>query len=165
MLSAALKDRYQTLLGRYPVKRSALVPMLLFTQDEIGYVSDEAIQEICRILNLPVVEVVEVISYYSMLRRQPAGRCHLQVCTNISCMLNGGEALYDQCRERLGIGHKQTTADGTFSLEEVECIGACVGAPALQVNYDFYEQMTSEKLDQLLDRLARNRQNTGSSSP
>ena len=90
MISQQLKERFQTLLGRYPVKRSALVPMLLFAQDEVGYVSEEIVEEICRTLDLPRIEVIEVISYYSMLRRKPAGKFHLQVCTNVSCMLRGG---------------------------------------------------------------------------
>ena len=156
MISDALQKRFKTLFPRYPVKRSALVPMLLFAQDEIGYVSEERIEQICLELNLPRTEVIEVISYYSMLRRKPAGRHHLQVCTNLSCMLQGGEALFEHCRKTLGIGHQETTPDGTFSLEEVECIGACVGAPALQVNYDFYENLTVEKLDELLQHLTKN---------
>ena len=127
MISQQLKERFQTLLGRYPVKRSALVPMLLFAQDEIGYVSEEIVEEICRTLDLPRIEVIEVISYYTMLRRKPAGKFHLQVCTNVSCMLLGGESIYDHCRKRLGIENKQNTSDGTFSLEEVECIGGLRG--------------------------------------
>ncbi len=156
MISDALQKRFKTLLPRYPVKRSALVPMLLFAQDEIGYVSEEVIEQICLELNLPRTEVIEVVSYYAMLRRKPAGRHHVQVCTNVSCMLKGGEAIFEHCRKTLGIGHKETTPDGTFSLEEVECIGACVGAPALQVNYDFYENLTVEKLDELLHHLTKN---------
>ncbi len=156
MISGALQKRFKTLLPRYPVKRSALVPMLLFAQDEIGYVSEEVIEQIGLELNLPRTEVIEVVSYYAMLRRKPAGRHHLQVCTNVSCMLQGGEAIFERCRKTLGIGHQETTPDGTFSLEEVECIGACVGAPALQVNYDFYENLTVEKLDELLHHLTKN---------
>ena len=153
MISQQLKERFQTLLGRYPVKRSALVPMLLFAQDEIGYVSEEIVEEICRTLDLPRIEVIEVTSYYTMLRRKPAGKFHLQVCTNVSCMLLGGESIYDHCRKRLGIENKQTTSDGTFSLEEVECIGACVGAPAAQINYDFYENLTPEKIGRIIESL------------
>ena len=153
MLSDTLKMKFDEFLTRYPVKRSAMVPMLLLGQDEVGYISDEIIEEVARRAGVPTIEVVEVISYYSMLRRQPAGKYHLQVCTNVSCMLRGGEEILAHCQKKLGIGHKQTTPDGKFSLEEVECLGACCGAPAMQVNYDFYENLTPEKLDALLEKL------------
>ncbi|MGH9580204.1 MAG: complex I 24 kDa subunit family protein, partial [Terriglobales bacterium] len=89
-------------------------------------------------------------SYYSMLTTKPRGRYHVQVCTNISCLLRGGEEIFAHCRSRLGINHKQTTPDGMFSLEEVECIGACSWAPAMQVNYDFHENLTPQKVDAVL---------------
>ncbi len=158
MLSDALKQKFDQVIARYPVKRSAMVPLLLFAQDEIGYVGDEVIDELSRRLEVPRVEVVEVISYYSMLHRQSIGQYNLQVCTNISCMLRGAEEIFECCSRKLGIGHKQTTPDRKFSLEEVECIGACCGAPAMQVNYDFYENLTAEKIDRLIERLRRNGQ-------
>ncbi len=149
-LPAPLEGKFNELLRRYPVKRSALVPMLLFAQDQFGYVSDELIEDIARRLELNRLQVAETLCYYSMLRRQPAGKYHVQVCTNISCMLRGGYRLWEHAQQRLKIGNKQVTRDGVFSLEEVECIGACTGAPAIQVNYDFYENVTPEKLDRLL---------------
>ncbi len=158
MLSDALKSRFDQVIARYPVKRSAMIPLLLFAQDEIGYVSDELIDEVARRLEVPCVEVVEVISYYSMLHRQPIGQYNLQVCTNISCMLRGAEDIFEHCSRKLGIGHKQTTPDRKFSLEEVECLGACCGGPAMQVNYDFYENLTPKKIDGLIERLRRNGQ-------
>lgn len=153
MLSEALKEKFDRVIARYPVKRSAIVPLLMFAQDEIGYVSDEAIEEIARRVGVRPIEVIEDISYYSMLHRRPIGKFNFQVCTNISCMLRGGEEILHHCSKKLGVGHKQTTADGLFSLEEVECLGACCGAPALQVNYDYYENMTAEKIDALIDKL------------
>ncbi len=153
MLSDSLKAKFDQVIARYPVKRSAIVPLLLFAQDEIGCVSDEAIEEIARQVEVRPIEVMEDISYYSMLHRHPIGRYNLQVCTNISCMLRGGEQIFEYCSKRLAIGHKQTTPDGRFSLEEVECIGACCGAPAMQVNYDYYENLTPEKIDALLEKL------------
>ena len=137
--------------GHYPTKRSPLVPFLLFAQDEIGYLSDEAIEEIAGRLELTPLEVRNVISYYSMLRTKPLGKYNVQVCTNISCMQRGGEEIFEHCKKTLGIGHKQTTPDGLFSLEEVECIGACSWAPAIQVNYDFHENLTPDKMDAVLD--------------
>jgi len=153
MLSNTLKEKFDRIIAHYPIKRSAIVPLLLFAQDEIGYVSDEAIEEIAQRVGVRPIEVVEDISYYSMLHRHPIGKYNFQVCTNISCMLRGGDDIFQHCAKKLGIGHKQTTLDGMFSLEEVECLGACCGAPAMQVNYDYYENLTPEKLDALLEKL------------
>jgi len=155
MLSDALKETFDRLIARYPLKRSAIVPLLLFAQDEIGYISDEAIEEIARRVGVRPIEVIEDISYYSMLRRQPIGRYNLQVCTNISCLLRGGDEILQHCSKKLGIGHKQTTPDGLFSLKEVECLGACCGAPAMQVNYEYYENLTPEKVDTLIEALKK----------
>ena len=101
------------------------------------------------------IEVVEVIGYYSMLHRKPLGKYNVQVCTNISCMLRGADEIFEHACKKLGIKHKQTTPDGLFSLEEVECMGACCGAPAMQVNYDFYENLTPEKIDALIEELKK----------
>ena len=153
MLSDALKARFDQVIARYPVKRSAIVPLLMFGQDEIGYVSEELVEEIARRVEVGPIEVIEDIGYYSMLHRKPIGKYNFQVCTNISCLLRGGEEILNHCSKRLGIGHKQTTPDGLFSLEEVECLGACCGAPAMQVNYEYYEDLTTEKIDKLIERL------------
>jgi NADH-quinone oxidoreductase subunit E len=156
MISEALKTKFDKIIARYPLKRSAIVPLLVFEQDEIGYVSNEAIEEIARRVEVRPIEVIEDIGYYSMLHRQPIGKYNLQVCTNVSCLLRGGEKILDHCSKKLGIGHKQTTSDGVFSLEEVECLGACCGAPAMQVNYDFYENLTPAKVDELIAKLRGN---------
>ncbi len=150
---AHIETKFSQLLSRYPVKRSALIPMMLYAQDHYGHLSDDVLQEIASRLDLQFVQIAETLAYYSMLRRKPAGRHHLQICTNVSCMLRGGTELFAHASQTLGIGHKQTTPDGLFSLEEVECIGACTGAPAIQINYDFYENLTPEKFDLLLDDL------------
>lgn len=136
-------------------ERSALIPMLLYAQDEVGAVTDEVVSEIAGRLNITALQAGEVISYYSMLRRQPVGRHHVQVCTNVSCLLRGGQELYDHASKRLGIRNKEVTTDGRFSLKEVECLGACSWAPALMVNYDYYHDMTPEKLDRLIDSLEK----------
>ena len=143
--------RFDHLVTLYPVKRSALVPMLLYAQDEIGCVSDAVVAEIAQRLDLLELDVRNVLSYYSMLRTKPAGKYNLQVCTNISCMLRGGYEILDHCKHKLGIGHKEVTPDGTFSLEEVECIGACCWAPAMQVNYDFHDNLTTAKVDEIIE--------------
>jgi NADH-quinone oxidoreductase subunit E len=152
IFSPELAARFDKLVTLYPRRRSALIPMLLYAQDEIGYVSDAAIAEIGQRLDITVLDVRNVLTYYSMLRTKPIGKYNVQVCTNISCMLRGGQELFQHCKNRLGIGHKQTTPDGVFSLEEVECIGACSWAPAVQVNYDFHEELTPESMDALLEQ-------------
>jgi len=149
--SEEFEKRFADMLTHYPTKRSVLVPTLLYAQDEVGYLSDEAIHEIAQRLELTDLEVNNVISYYSMLTTKPRGKYNVQVCTNIACMLVGGEELLEHCSKKLGIKNKQTTPDGKFTLEEVECIGACSWAPAVQVNYDFHENLTPEKMDKVLE--------------
>jgi NADH-quinone oxidoreductase subunit E len=149
--SDQFESRFAEMVTHYPTKRSALVPTLLYAQDEVGYLSDEVITELANRLELTQLEVRNVVSYYSMLTTKPRGKFNVQVCTNIACMLRGGEELLEHCAQKLGIGHKQTTSDGLFSLEEVECIGACSWAPAVQVNYDFHENLTAEKMDRVLE--------------
>lgn len=155
VISEKLDKFFDEKMKEYPTKRSFLVPMLLYSQDELGYLTDEVIAHIAKKTELTELEVSNVISYYSLLHRKPMGKFHVQVCTNISCMLRGGEELFDHCKQKLGIGHKQTTEDGVFSLEEVECIGACSWAPAVQVNYDFHENLTPDKIDKVLDGYAK----------
>jgi NADH-quinone oxidoreductase subunit E len=149
--SDQFENRFSEMLTHYPTLRSCLVPTLLYAQDEAGYLSDEVVAEIAARLELTQLEVRNVISYYSMLVTKPRGKYNVQVCTNIACMLVGGEELLQHCEKRLGIGHKGTTPDGLFALEEVECIGACSWAPAVQVNYDFHENLTPDKMDKILD--------------
>jgi NADH-quinone oxidoreductase subunit E len=142
---------FAEMVPHYPTKRSALVPTLLYAQDEVGFLSDEVIAELAGRLELTELEVRNVISYYSMLTTKPRGKFNVQVCTNISCLVRGGEEILQHCAKKLGVGHKGTTADGLFTLEEVECIGACSWAPAAQVNYDFHENLTTEKMDRILE--------------
>ena len=149
--SDQFESRFAEMLSHYPTKRSVLVPTLLYAQDEVGYLSQEVIAELAQRLDLTELEVRNVISYYSMLTTKPRGKYNVQVCTNISCMLRGAEQIFDHCEKKLGVGHKGTTTDGLFSLEEVECIGACSWAPAVQVNYEFHENLTPEKMDRVLD--------------
>jgi NADH-quinone oxidoreductase subunit E len=149
--SEQFETRFAEMLTHYPTKRSVLVPTLLFAQDEVGALTDDVIAELAQRLDLTELEVRNVISYYSLLTTKPRGKYNVQVCTNIACMLVGGEELLGHCKKKLGVGHKGTTPDGLFTLEEVECIGACSWAPAIQVNYDFHENLTTDKLDTVLD--------------
>lgn len=148
--SPQFEQRFEEMVSHYPTRRSVLVPTLLYAQDETGYLSDEVIRELAERLELTELEVRNVISYYSMLTTRPRGKYHVQVCTNIACLLRGGEEIFEHCRQTLGIGGGETTSDGLFSLAEVECIGACSWAPAVQVNYDFHENLTREEMDKIL---------------
>ena len=150
IFSPELAARFDALVEKYPVKRSALIPMLLYAQDEVGHLSDAVVAEIARRIGITELEVRNVATYYSMLRFKPAGRYNIQVCTNISCMLRGAYEVLEKFREELGIDPKGVTADGMFSLEEVECIGACCWAPAAQVNYDFHDDLKPESVPEIL---------------
>jgi NADH-quinone oxidoreductase subunit E len=155
--SPELEARFAKMLDSYPPgrTRSAIVPMLMYAQDEVGHISHELIEEVARRCSVTPLQVDEVVGYYSMLHRKPMGKYHVQVCTNISCLITGGEELYQYAEKKLGIGHKEVTEDGRFSLEEVECMGACSWAPAIQVNYDFYHHVTTERFDQLIEGLKK----------
>jgi NADH-quinone oxidoreductase subunit E len=155
--SPELEARFEKLLKSYPPgrQRSAMIPMLLYAQDEIGSVTPELVAEVAHRVGVQPLQVEEVYTYYSMLHKKPLGKYHVQVCTNISCLLTGGAELWEHACKKLGIGNKEVTADGQISLEEVECMGACSWAPAVQVNYDFHHFVTEEKLDRLLDSLRK----------
>jgi NADH-quinone oxidoreductase subunit E len=156
-LSPQLEARFQEIIAKYPKgrERSAVIPMLMYAQDEIGSITQELIEEVARRTGVKPLQIDEVIGYYSMMHRKPLGKYHVQVCTNISCLLVGGQELYEHACKKLGIGHKEVSGDGHISLEEVECMGACSWAPAIQVNYDFHHFVTPEKLDRIIDDLKK----------
>jgi NADH-quinone oxidoreductase subunit E len=155
--SPELEAKFAKMIQNYPPGRQkgALIPMLLFAQDEVGSMTPELIDEVSKRLKVKRVEIEEVIGYYTMLTREPRGKHHVQICTNVSCMLTGGEELYQHACKKLGIGNRHKTADGQFSLEEVECLGACSWAPAMMVDYDFHFNVTPEKLDGLIESLKK----------
>ena len=156
--SDQLEKRFADMITHYPTKRSVLVPILLYAQDELGSITDEAIAELAQRVDLTELEVRNVISYYSMMRTYPIGKYNLQVCTNVSCLLRGGEEILEHCKRKLSIGNKESTPDGLFHVEEVECIGACSWAPAMQVNYDYHENPTPEKIDELIEGIRKKEQ-------
>lgn len=161
IFSPRVAARFDALVLKYPVKRSALVPMLLYAQDEVGYLSDAVIAEIAERIGITELDVRNVATYYSMLRFKPAGKYNIQVCTNISCMLRGAYELYERFQDELGVGHKGVTPDGMFSLEEVECIGACCWAPAIQVNYDFHDELSPDSVPEILNKYRNIAKSTG----
>ncbi len=147
--------RIEKLLKRYPTKQAALLPVLWVAQETWGWISRETSEEVARVLDLPASHVDGVLTFYTMFHLRPVGKNLLQVCTSISCHLLGAQALVSHCGKRLGIGLEETTKDGKFTLIEVECIAGCDKAPSMMVNDKYYEPMDEKKLDQLLDRLAR----------
>ncbi len=147
--------RIDKILTRYPTKQAALLPVLWVAQETWGWISKESAEEVARILDLAPSHVDGVLTFYTMYNLRPSGRNLLQVCTSISCHLAGADGLVERCRRKLGIGLEETSRDGKFTLVEVECIAGCDKAPSMMVNDAYYEPMDEKKLDELLDRLAR----------
>ena len=155
MFSAEGESRLQHLVSIYPQKRSALIPMLLLAQKEQGYVTMEAMEYIARILDLSASEVESTMSFYTLLRRKPAGKYHLLICTNLACMLRGSDDIEASVKRKLGVELGQVTADGLFSAIEFECLGSCTTAPAIQVNGEFHENLDVPKVEALIDELRK----------
>lgn len=145
------------IIGRYPHPKSALIPLLHLAQEQDGHVTEEAMVHIAELIGHTPAEVIGTCSFYEMFKREPVGDYVINVCTNISCMLMGGEELLHHLEERLQIRPGSTTPDGMFTLEDVECIAACTEAPAIQVNYRFRYKVTDADLDQLVDDLSAGR--------
>jgi NADH-quinone oxidoreductase E subunit len=153
MLSEAACRQIQALMSRYPQKRSALIPSLQLAQKEAGFLSHETICEIAKLFDLKPNEVNEVASFYTMLHRKPVGKYVIQVCTNISCLLCNAEDIMSHLAGKLGIKPGETTPDGKYTLLEVECLGSCGTSPVIQINDTYYEELTPEKVDKILDSL------------
>ncbi|HEX4658551.1 MAG TPA: NADH-quinone oxidoreductase subunit NuoE [Streptosporangiaceae bacterium] len=141
------------IIGRYPKPRSALMPLLHLVQAEQGYVSEEGITFCAERLGLEEAEVSAVASFYTMFKRQPVGEYHVGVCTNSLCAVMGGDAIFADLKEHLGVGNDETTQDGKVSLEHVECNAACDYAPVMMVNWEFFDNMTPRSARDLVDGL------------
>lgn len=141
------------ILKKYPHKKAAVMPVLYLAQEQNGFISNEVIQEVANILEITPEEVLGVVTFYTMYHQKEMGKYHVQVCTNVSCMLRGGYELYDIVKEKLGLDNLEVTEDKVFSLEEVECMGSCGTAPMIAVNEDYYENLTKEKVTEILDSL------------
>lgn len=147
--------QFQEVLTHYPTKRAALLPTFWLAQEEFGYLSSEVMEYIAQLLELSPAYVAAVASFYTMFDTEPKGKFHLQVCTNLSCTLVGAQQIVECLEQKLGIRPGETTPDGKFSLSEVECLGSCGTAPVLQLNSgDYYENLTPESVQQLIDELA-----------
>ena len=154
MFSQANETKLNEIISHYPVKRSAVLPALYIAQEEHGYVTDEDVRYIAERLDMRVNEVEAVVTFYTMYSRQPIGKYKLQVCRTLSCMLLGAEQITEHIEHKLGIGVGETTADGRFTLQEVECLGYCDLAPCLQVNFDYHEKVTRDSVDEIIKNLS-----------
>ncbi|BDE07153.1 hypothetical protein WPS_24290 [Vulcanimicrobium alpinum] len=152
-LYARLQPEIAALIAQYEEKRSALIPLAQLFQDHEGYVSADAQAAIAHLVGETEATVESTISFYTLLFRKPVGKYMVQICRNLSCLLNGAAEIMDYARERLGIGHLETTDDGVFSYEEVECLAACDRAPCAQVNLEFVYDLTREKIDAMIDAM------------
>ncbi len=148
------RRRVEWILSRYPTREAAILPVLHLAQREFGYLSDPAIEYVASLLGFSPARIEGVATFYTMFRRNPVGKYHLQVCRNLSCSLMGAEHLIEHLSGRLGIRPGQTTPDGKFTLSLVECLGSCGTAPVIQVNDDYHENLSVEAVDRLLDGLA-----------
>jgi NADH-quinone oxidoreductase subunit E len=150
MLIEKYKSEIDSILSRYPVKRSALIPLLYLAQQDEGFVSETAMKEIARLLQLTPPQVYETATFYTMLNLKRVGKFHLQVCKSLMCGLAGSDTVIEWVKTKLGIRPGETTADGLFTLSVVECLAACGTAPVMQVNEDYYERLTEEVFDRIM---------------
>jgi len=146
-------ERINKEIAKYPLKKPAVMATLYIGQEQNGYISNEVIKEVATILEMTSEEVLGVVTFYTMYFQKPMGKNHIQVCTNVSCMLRGGYEIWNQVKEKLGIDNMNVTEDQKFSLEEVECMGSCGTAPMFAVNEDYYENLTKEKVEELINSL------------
>ena len=151
--SAEKQQEFEKLLPRYPVKEAATLPTLRLAQEEFGYISSDVIEFVAGLLELPPARVRAVATFYTMYDKRPVGRHHVQVCQNLSCSLMGAESILSHLEKKLGIKAGQTSSDKRFTLSRVECLGACGTAPVMQINDDYYEDLTPEKVASILEGL------------
>jgi len=145
--------RIEQEIKKYPVKKPVVMFALYTAQDQNGFISNEVIREVASVLQMTEEEVLGVVTFYTMYHQKEMGKFHIQVCTNVSCMLRGGYDIWKHVKDKLGIDNWQVTGDKTFSLEEVECMGSCGTAPMIAVNEDYHENLTKEKVEEILQSL------------
>jgi NADH-quinone oxidoreductase subunit E len=151
--SELTKKKIEEVVARYPQKRAALLPVLHLVQQEVGYISAAEEKQVADLLEIKPVQVREVVTFYTMYNRQPVGKYHIQVCSNLTCSMLGAQPLIDYLKEKLGIELGETTEDKKFTLSTVECLGACEHAPCMMVNFDYYGNLDKATIDEILDKL------------
>ncbi|MBC7661936.1 MAG: NADH-quinone oxidoreductase subunit NuoE [Chitinophagaceae bacterium] len=155
IIDQTIGQKMDALREHLPTEQSLLLPLLHEMQAKEGWISAEAMKEAANYLKLPFARVQEVVSFYTMYNRKPIGKKHVQVCTNVACYLRGADKLVEGLEKRLGIHCGQTTADGKYTLNEVECLAACGTAPVMQINDDYYEQLDENVINSIMDKLDR----------
>ena len=155
-LSAESLAQIERELAKYPQDRrqSALMAALRIAQDEHNWLSDELIEFVAGVIGVSPARAFEVATFYSMYDLEPVGRHKIYVCTNISCMLRGSDEIVAHLKKKLGVAFGETTADGKFTLKEAECLAACAGAPMMQLDRDYFENLTPQRIDEILDAVA-----------
>ena len=146
-------EKFNEIVARYPKTEAAMLPVLYLAQQEFGFIGSEAIDYVAKMMGQAPARVYGVVSFYTMFNMKPIGRHHIQVCRTLPCALRGAERVTTQIKKALGIEPGQTTADGRFTLSEVECLASCGTAPMMQVNDDYYENLTEDKISEILDSL------------
>ncbi|MCX6133596.1 MAG: NADH-quinone oxidoreductase subunit NuoE [Ignavibacteriales bacterium] len=155
MLSQQNLDKIEDLKKSYPTTQALVLPVLWMVQEEHGYISEESMRYVAGILNVTFGHVLGLVTFYTMFNSKPMGRRHVEVCTNVSCMLRGSDKIVAHLEKRLGIGLGETSKDKKWTLSEVECMGSCGTAPMLAVGEEYYENLTEEKLDRIIAELER----------
>lgn len=150
MLTSENLEKVEKLRKRYPTSQAALLPVLWIAQEQEGWISEEMMRDIGKLLDLPYGHVLGVVSFYTMYHSKPQGRYHIEVCTNISCMLRGSDAILKTIERHCGARPGESSADGKWTVSEVECMGACGGAPMLAIGGEYHEDLTPEKTEKLL---------------
>jgi len=153
VFSAEVEAEIDRHIAKYPSKRSAILPLMFIVQRERGYLDPPGVSYLANRLSLRITDIWEVATFYSMLQTKPAGRYHVQICKTLSCKIMGEGKITEHVSKKLGIRPGETTPDGKFSLSLVECLGSCGTAPMFQINFDYHENLTPEKVDQILDAL------------
>jgi|TARA_B100001971_G_C17895309_1_gene385193 NADH-quinone oxidoreductase subunit E len=148
-----MRREIKEIIKRYPKRRSAIMPSLFLAQEEHGYLPDEVLLEVAGVLDVPEIWVYEIATFYTMFNTEPVGRFHIKLCTNVSCLLLEAGSLLPHLEKRLGITCGGTTDDGLFTLSIVECLGSCGTAPVMQINKTYYENLSTQRIDQILDEL------------
>lgn len=149
------KTKIEKILLKYPVKKPAVMPLLYLAQEQHGWISVEIMKEVASILEMDEEEVLGVATFYTMFYKKPMGKYHLQVCTNVSCMLRGGYEILNAVKKKVGLeGESDVSEDRKFSIEEVECMGSCGSAPMIAVNEDYYENLTTEETEKIIESLS-----------
>lgn len=159
MLSEVVQKKIAELKGKFPAKRSAILPAMHVVLEELGFYNRDILKQVAELLDLSEMEVAETVTFYTYFPKEGIGKYHIQVCTNLSCMLLGAEELVHYLEEQLKIKTGETTPDGLFTLSAVECLGSCGTAPVMQINQTYYENLTRTKVDQILENLRKGKEN------